>query len=97
MLKAQRDVIAIARRVLARRDDHHLSQTHSEPTIYPVNSYVLADYRDQPPSTLHTHREGPLRVAVSSSNGQYVLENLVTGELKEYHVSQLHPFYYKQQ
>ena len=94
MLKAQRDVIAIARRVLARRDDHHLSQTHSEPTTYPVNSYVLADYRDQPPSTLHTHREGPLRVAISSSNGQYVLENLVTGEFKEYHVSQLHPFYY---
>ena len=94
MLKAQRDIIAIARRVLCKRDEYHLSQTHSEPTTYPVNSYVLADYREQPPTTLHTHRAGPFRVAVSSANGRYVLENLVTGELQDYHVSQLHPFYY---
>ena len=94
MLKAQRDIIAMARRVLNKRDEHHMSQTHGEPTTYPVNSYVLADYRVQPPTTLHTHREGPFRVAVSSANGHYVLENLVTGELQDYHVSQLHPFYY---
>ena len=45
-------------------------------------SYVLVDYIDRPPITLHTIRERPFRV-VSSTEGRYTLNNMITGETKE--------------
>ena len=54
---------------------------------------MLVDYVDRPPTTLHAPLEGPFRV-VSSNNGQYTLQSLVTEEHKQYHVSKLLPFYY---
>ena len=93
MLQAQSEILHIARKTLEARDDFHMSKHHGNPTTYPVNSYVLVDYINQPPTTLHTNLEGPFRV-VSSANGQYTLQNLVTEELNEYHVSRLRPFYY---
>jgi len=93
MLQAQSEIIHIARKTLEARDDFHMSKQHGNPTTFRENSYVLVDYIDKPPSTLHTNLEGPFRV-VSSVNGKYTLQNLVTEELNEYHVSRLRPFYY---
>ena len=94
MLKAQAEIIHTARLHLNGRDERHMSQSHTEPTSFPVNSYVLVSYDKQPPTTLHTPQMGPLRV-VSNIDGKYTLQNLVTLELGEYHVSRLRPFYYK--
>ena len=94
MLKAQAEIIHTARLHLNGRDERHMSQSHTEPTSFPVNSYVLVSYDKQPPTTLHTPQMGPLRV-VSNIDGKYTLQNLVTLELGEYHVSRLRPFYYE--
>ena len=64
------------------------TKQHTKPTAFPTNSYVLVDYIDQPLTTLHAPLEGPLRV-ISSNNGQYIVQNLVTDKLIEYHVSRL--------
>jgi len=93
MLDAQAQIVAIARRQLDERDEHHTSQAPAHVTSFPVNSYVLIDYIDKPPTTLHTHLEGPFRV-VGSDGGKYTLMNLVTGDTKECHISRLRKFYY---
>jgi transposase InsO family protein len=59
--------------------------------IYPVNSYVLVDYHNKPPSKLHTNSKGPLRV-VSFDKSIYVLQGLVTNRQQNIHVSNLRPF-----
>ena len=87
-------MLHIAINTLEKRDEDHMAtKQHIQPTVFPINSYVLVDYVDQPPTTLHAPLEGPLRV-ISSNNGQYILQNLVTDKLVEYHVSRLRPFYY---
>ena len=94
MLQAQNEILQIAINTLEKRDEDHMAtKQHTQPTVFPINSYVLVDYVDQPPTTLHAPLEGPLRV-ISSNNGQYILQNLVTDKLVEYHVSRLRPFYY---
>ena len=72
MLNAQFEIIRIARCQLESRDESHMTRRHTEPTSFPVNSYVLVDYIDGPPSTLRTPLEGPFRV-VSSVDGKYTL------------------------
>ena len=59
---------------------------------YPKDSYVLVHYRDgTPPSRLHTHWRGPLKV-VSGENSRYTLYDLVTQKTSEFHVSAMKPF-----
>ena len=70
-----------------------MSKEHSNITTILVNPYVLVKYIDQPPTTSHTPLENPFRV-VSFIDGKYILQNLVTEELNEYHVSLLRPFHY---
>ena len=59
---------------------------------YPKDSYVLVHYRDgSPPSRLHTHWRGPLKV-VSGEFSRYTLYDLVTQKTSEFHVSAMKPF-----
>ena len=44
-----------------------------------------------PPSRLHTHWRGPLKV-VSGENSRYTLYDLVTQKTSELHVSAMRPF-----
>ena len=66
-------------------------------TDFETNSYVTIDYGDsplnKPPSKLHTPRRGPYRV-VNHTGSIYALQNLVTGDIRDYHVSRLQPYYY---
>jgi len=94
MLHAQYEIIIVARKTLGNRDETHTAKKQYSPsTMFPINSYVLVDYIDQPRTTLHTPLESPL-TEISSNNGQYTLLNIVTEKLSEYHVSRLRPFYY---
>ena len=93
MLENQSKIISIARKHLESRDQAHMQSQHSEPTSFPVNSFVLMNYIDRPPTSLHAPLAGPYRV-VSSIDGKYTLQNLVTSELSECHVSRLRPFHY---
>ena len=87
-----------------------LSQTHQdsvnaenlakrrkgEPTIYPINSYVLAMYPmtrmgRRSKTKLHTPLKGPFRV-IAFNGDRYTVQNEVNGEKYVYHVTQLKPF-----
>ena len=68
---------------------------------FPVNSYVLVQYppgpgrRSQPPTKLHTHLKGPLKV-VKHEGSDYWLQDIVTGKTRKLplHASRLVPFRY---
>ena len=58
---------------------------------YLPNSYVLFHYRTGlPPTRLHTNLKGPMRV-IKGLNSCYTLLDLITGEKKDYHVSDMKP------
>ena len=95
MLNAQSELIHVARVTQENRDDEHMSTPQEPPTSFPINSYVLVTYIDRPPTTLHAPNEGPMRVVSSVRQGKITLQNLVTGNTDEYHISRLRPFYYE--
>ena len=68
-------------------------QVVGDKTEFSINSYVLVQYRDRPPTKFHTNWEGPFRV-VSFAKNTYVLQNLVNMKLREVHVTQIKPFLY---
>ena len=59
---------------------------------YPIDSYVLVHYRTGvPPSRLHTHWKGPMKV-VKGQDSRYTLLDLISGKEVDYHVSDLKAF-----
>jgi hypothetical protein len=97
MLSKQADLLKIARDTQVVTSEHHIATKRAARgevyTEYPVNSYVLVNYHDRPPSKLHTHLKGPMRV-VSSEGAAYVLQDLVTNRTQNVHVSKLRQFNY---
>ena len=64
-----------------------------EITEFPINSYVLVEYRNGPPNSLLTKLEGPMRV-VNRIGSKCTLQNLVTEKCSDYHVTKLREFRY---
>jgi hypothetical protein len=94
MLAKQAELLDIARKSQKQTDDYHIVQASGgEVTEFPINSYVLAKYRDRPPTKFHTPWKGPMRVIASKKN-TYTLQDLVTNKEYEYHVTQLKTFQY---
>ena len=96
MLKAQADIIRIAREHQEEHDVHHISMHTSERMEFPINSYVLVQYENidhQAPSKLHPHLKGPFQV-VNYNGSIYTVRNLVTNKLEDFHVTNLSPFEY---
>ena len=93
MLNKQAELIRIAQQSQQTTDDYHMSQSVGTHTEFPINSYVLVQYRDRPPTKFHTQWAGPLRV-VSVNKNTYTLQNLVTLKTRDVHVTQLKPFHY---
>jgi len=94
MLQAQAQLIQIARETQLIKDTDHMQLDDTRAvTQFDVNSYVLVQYENRPPSKLHTPLKGPLRV-VNHIGSRYTLQNLVTNKLEDYHVTQLRPFNY---
>jgi hypothetical protein len=94
-LKMQDSLLKASAKELLRTDLLHQTQSQiAQHVEYPPNSYVLVHYRDgSPPSRLHTHWRGPLKV-VSGENSRYVLYDLITQKSSTYHVSAMKPFLY---
>ena len=57
-----------------------------DPTVFPVGSYVLAQYATGPPTRLHTRWQGPMEV-ISHRDSEYVLLNIVSKKTKRIHAS----------
>ena len=95
LLSVQDNLIKASAKELLRTDLLH--QTAAQTLSYTEHlpgSYVLVHYRNgAPPTRLHTHWRGPMKV-VSGSDSRYLLYDLITHKEKTYHVSDLKPFVY---
>ena len=71
LLKTQDSLLKASAKELLHTDLLHQSQSQIFQHVeYPKDSYVLVHYRDgSPPSRLHTHWRGPLKV-VSGENSR---------------------------
>ena len=92
MLRAQANLIEVARETQMKKDNEHMTTQSEEVTNFPTNSYVLVAYTSGPPSKLHTEWKEPMRV-VNCVGAKYALHNLVTNEIEDIHVSRLKPFF----
>ena len=97
MQVAQARVITLAELSLRAKDEAHMENYSPERTTFDVGSYVLAEHRHNtlrrgPKSKLLPFLKGPMLVKSHNTEGIYVLQDLITTETLNYHMSQLRPF-----
>jgi len=97
--RAQARIIAVAEQSLREKDEKHIQSYPEERTVFPNGSYVLAEHRPNalrrgPKSKLLPFLRGPLLVKSHNVDGMYVLQDLVSQRISEYHMSRLRPFEY---
>ena len=93
MLQTQQNLTRIARELLIQSDKEHNEEIHESLTEFAIGSFVLAQPRTQPATRMHTAWTGPYKV-ITFQKGQYKVLDLITHKHKQYHVSQLKPFYF---
>ena len=104
MLNMQSLVLEVARATQKSSDLYHLKQTeysHRTFTEFPINSYVLASYgndpMDRPPTKTHTTHQGPFMVVdIDETKTRYTVKDLVFNKLIDLHVSWLKPFIFEE-
>ena len=99
MQKAQARIIAIAEQSLREKDAQHMDDYSQKRTVFENGSYVLAEHRHNslrrgPKSKLLPFLKGPLLVKHHNKEGIYALQDLITSQVVDYHVSRLRPFLY---
>ena len=97
--EAQAKIIALCESRLKAKDEAHMLNVPDQPTTLEVGTYVLAEHRPNalrpgPKSKLLPYLKGPFLIKSSRDNGMYLLQDLVTQELYDYHVSKLRPYEY---
>ena len=93
MVSKQAELIRLAREHQAQSDDQKIVEADPRRTEFPINSYVLVQYRVRPPTKFHTAWKGPMRV-VDFRKSSYSVQDLVTSKIHTYHVTQLKAFKY---
>ena len=92
LLKTQQKIIETAKSSQEENDTRHIATRENEgnykQTHFPVNAYFLAEYETRKVSKLHTRKCGPHRV-VNRFGAVYILENLTTNKLVDFHVQLL--------
>ena len=99
MQDAQGHIIALCEATLRSKDAKHMEEYPEERTSFEEGSYVLAEHRHNslrrgPKSKLLPFLRGPLLVKSRKDKGIYVLQDIVSQRLCDYHVSKLRPFQY---
>ena len=99
MQQAQGKIIAICESNLRAKDEKHIEDYPEERTVFDAGTYVLAEHRHNslrrgPKSKLLPFLKGPMLVKSHNNEGIYILQDLVTQRLAEYHVSKLRQFEY---
>jgi len=99
MQYAQARIVAIAEASLRQKDEAHIANYSPQHTEFEDGSYVLAEHRHNslrrgPKSKLLPFLKGPLQVKNHNAEDMYTLQDLVSQEIKTYHVSKLRPFLY---
>ena len=95
--RAQERFIALCELNLRDKDSKHMENYPKERTVFENGAYVLAEHRPNslrrgPKSKLLPFLRGPLLVKSHNEEGTYVLQDLVTQKLYDYHVSRLRHF-----
>ena len=94
LISVQDKVLDTAVQALMKADANTLDTASAgTATVFPVGSYVLCRYTDQPPTRSHTKWHGPYCV-VSFKGSEYVLPNLVSHKEQSVHVKNLKIFNY---
>ena len=104
MMNMQSLVLEVASTTQKSNDLYHLKISefnHRTLTEFPINSYVLAHYgndpHDRPPTKTHTANQGPfLVVDIDSTKTRYTVKDIVFNKLFDLHVSWLRPFIYEE-
>lgn len=98
--QAQGRILALAELSLRSMDQKHMDNYSTDRTVFEDNSYVLAEHRHNalrrgPVSKLLPFLKGPMLVKHhNDKTGIYALQDLVTAQVLDYHVSRLRPFLY---
>jgi hypothetical protein len=93
LIAIQNALIKIAATNLQQADDEHIASAPAARTEFPINSYVLLEYPDSPPSRLHAKKRGPYQV-VKFHRNDYTLRDLVSHKELTVNISRLTPFIY---
>ena len=93
LLKVQNDLIKYAGSNLMESDEAHVASAPLNRTTFAVDSYVLLEYPDNPPSRLHARKRGPYQVVKFHGN-DYTLRDLVTHKELTVNITRLIPFEY---
>jgi hypothetical protein len=94
LLAVQNNILVLAKANIVFADNAHIGGYSPLRTQYPPDAYVLVQYREgSAPSRLHTPWKGPLRV-ISGADSKYLLLDLITNKEKDYHVSDMKPFFF---
>ena len=93
LLSIQDNLLKASATELLRTDEIHMKDTERlEHTEFLPDSFVLVHYRTGlPPTRLHTHWRGPMKV-IKGFNSRYTLLDLTTGKETDFHVSDMRPF-----
>jgi len=104
MMNMQSLVLEVASTTQKSNDLYHLKRSefnHRTLTEFPINSYVLANYgndpNDRPPTKTHTANQGPfLVVDIDSTKTRYTVKDIVYNKLFDLHVTWLRPYLYEE-
>jgi transposase InsO family protein len=91
IMQMQDELIRITAELLKKSDDEHNASGSTDYTTFDIDSFVLVQHRNAPPTRMHTLWLGPMRV-VSNVLDEYTLLDLVTNREKRYHLSQMKEF-----
>ena len=94
---AQARVISLCEENLREKDSQHITEYPRERTVFENGAYVLAEHRHNalrrgPKSKLLPFLRGPLLVKSHNEQGTYVLQDIVSQQTYDYHVSKLRHF-----
>ena len=99
MQQAQAQIIALCEQNLREKDKKHMDNYPQRRTVFENGAYVLAEHRHNslrrgPKSKLSPFLRGPMLVKSHDERGIYLLQDLVSQRIAEYHVSKLRHFHY---
>jgi hypothetical protein len=92
LLSLQQQYITIAKDILQKSDEEHVSKNSAQITEFAPSTFMLVQQHTTVPVTLiHTLWRGPMKV-IKSIRGQYTLLDLTNLKEKEYHSMQFKEF-----
>jgi hypothetical protein len=91
LLNLQQLLLKIAEESIRKADEEHYTSFPATRTEFPIGSYVLLNYPENPPTRLHPRKRGPFEV-VKFHHNDYTLRDLVSHKELTVNITRLSPF-----